>query len=68
MRLIESKRSLARRVRFHGAWLAVLMLLLDAVSSVWFAFDQILPIPPLAYAGLGLFFAIASGIGHLYRN
>jgi hypothetical protein len=58
----------AKRIRFHGAYLAVLMMLLDAVSSVWFAFDQILPISPLIYAGLGLFFAIASGIGHLYRN
>lgn len=62
------RRKLARRVRFHGAWLAIAMMLLDAISSVWFAFDQVLPIPPLVYACLGLFFAIASGIGHLYRN
>lgn len=62
------RKKTARRLRFHGAWLALSMLLLDAISSVWFAFDALLPIPPLAYAGLGLFFAIASGIGHLYRN
>jgi hypothetical protein len=57
----------AKRVRFHGAWMALFMLA-DAVASTWFAFDQILPISPMIYAGLGLFFAIASGIGHLYRN
>jgi hypothetical protein len=62
------RKTFARRVRFHGAWLAIVMMILDAISSVWFAFDTILPIPPLAYAGLGMFFAIASGIGHLYRN
>lgn len=62
------KKTLARRVRFHAAWLAIAMLLLDAVSSVWFAFESVLPIPPLVYAGLGLTFAVLSGIGHLYRN
>lgn len=62
-----ARRKLARRVRFHAAWIAIFMLL-DAVSSAWFAFDGLLGIPPLVYAGLGLFFAIASGIGHLYRN
>lgn len=62
------RKTIARRIRFHAAWLTILMMLLDAVSSVWFAFDQILPISPMIYAGLGLFFAIASGIGHLYRN
>jgi hypothetical protein len=62
------RKSLARRVRFHAGWLAILMMLLEAISSVWFAFDQIFPISPMVYAGLGLFFAIASGIGHLYRN
>jgi len=67
MRLLAKSRNrmIARRVRFHGAWLAVLMILLDAVSSVWSAFEGLLPIPPLAYAGLGLGFAVASGIGHL---
>jgi hypothetical protein len=62
------KRTVARRVRFHCAWIAGTLMILDAVSSVWTAFDGLLPIPPLAYAGLGLAFAVASGIGHLIIN
>jgi hypothetical protein len=58
----------ARRMRFHAAWLAILMMLCEALASVWPLFEGTLPIDPLVYAGLGLFFAIASGIGHLYRN
>lgn len=62
------RRKIARRVRFHAAWLAILMMLCEALSSVWVLFQDVLPISPMIYAGLGLFFAIASGIGHLYRN
>ena len=62
------RKTIARQVRLHAAWLAVVFMILEALSSVWVLFDGILPIHPLLYAGLGLFFAIASGIGHLYRN
>jgi len=61
---MNRKRSLARRVRFHAAWLAIFMLI-DAVASVWTTLDGVLPLSPLVYAGLGLGFAIASGVGHL---
>jgi hypothetical protein len=44
------------------------MLILDAVSQMWFAFESLLPIPPAVYASLGIVLLIASGIGHLYRN
>lgn len=67
MRLIRSKRD-AKRLRFHAGWLAALMMLIDAAASVWTAFDGLLPMPPLAFAVLGAVFAVASGIGHLYRN
>jgi predicted Na+-dependent transporter len=63
-----ARRKLARRVRFHAAYLALIFVLLDAAAYAWPLFDGLIPIPPLVYAGLGLFFAIASGIGHLYRN
>jgi hypothetical protein len=62
------RRKLARRVRLHCGWLGILMLILDAVSQMWFAFENILPIPPAVYASLGIVLLIASGIGHLYRN
>lgn len=64
----QKRQALARRVRFHAAYLAVLMMLCEALASVWPLFEGTLPIPPLVYACLGLFFAIASGIGHRYRN
>lgn len=63
----QKRKAIAKRIRFHSAWIALLMLI-EAISSVWFAFDGLLGIPPLVYACLGLFFAIASGIGHLYRD
>jgi hypothetical protein len=59
------RKSIARKVRFHCGWLAVLMLILDAVSQMWFAFEALLPIPPAVYAGLGVGLLIASGVGHL---
>jgi hypothetical protein len=62
------KRTIARLVRLHCAWIAGVFVILDALASMWPLFEGAFPIPPLAYAGLGLFFAIASGVGHLYRN
>jgi hypothetical protein len=67
MRLIRN-RTTARRIRFHAAWLGLLMLVLDAVSQMWFAFESWLPISPEVYTVLGIALFIASGIGHLYRN
>ena len=64
MRLTRNK-PMARRVRFHGAWLAVAMMLTDALASVWSSFDGLLPMPPMDFAVLGLGFAVASGVGHL---
>lgn len=64
MRLIQTKRA-AKRLRFHAGWLAALMMLIDVLAAVWTTFDGILPMSPLAFALLGVVFAIASGIGHL---
>ena len=64
MRMIRTKRA-ARRLRFHAAWMAGLMMLVDALASVWTLFQDLLPMPPLAFAWLGLGFAVASGVGHL---
>ena len=64
-----SQRAVAKRVRFHCAWLSGLFIICDALASTWSLFEGALPVSPLIYAGLGLGFAIASGIGHLiYRN
>jgi hypothetical protein len=63
------RKSIAKRVRFHCAWIAGVFVVLDALASVWPLFEGTLPIPPLVYAGLGLGFAVASGVGHLiYRD
>jgi hypothetical protein len=62
------RKSLARRVRLHCGWLGILMLILDAVSQMWFAFENLLPIPPAVYASLGTVLLIASGIGHIYLD
>lgn len=64
MRLIGTKRA-AKRLRFHGAWLAMLMMLIDVAAAVWSTFDGLLPMPPMAFAILGAVFAVASGAGHL---
>jgi hypothetical protein len=58
-----SNRS-ARRVRFHCGWLAGVFALCEVLASSWAFFDGLLPISPLAYAGLGLGFGIASMVGH----
>lgn len=65
---MDRKRSIARRVRFHAFWLGGLMLILDALSQMWFAFQDWLPISPEFYTILGVGLFIASGIGHLYRD
>jgi hypothetical protein len=62
------KKTIARRVRFHALWLGLLMLILDALSQMWFAFENWLPISPEVYTVLGVALFIASGVGHLYRN
>lgn len=59
------RKSIARRLRFHAGLLALLMMLVDALAAVWSTFDGLLPMPPMAFALLGLGFAIVSGVGHL---
>ncbi|RUV65852.1 hypothetical protein EOA64_00470 [Mesorhizobium sp. M1A.F.Ca.IN.022.02.1.1] len=61
----QKRKAIAKRIRFHSAWIALLMLI-EAISSVWFAFDGILPVSSEVFALLGLAFALASIVGHWF--
>lgn len=63
MRLIKNKRAVALRAHSVKFWALSILCLLGVVGDSWALFQDVLPIPPLAFAVLGLAFGLAGLAG-----
>jgi len=63
MRLIPNKRVVAIRAHSVKFWVLSILCLAGVIGDSWALFQGLLPIPPLAFAILGLVFGIAGLVG-----
>ena len=63
MRLIRNRKAVALKAHSVKFWALSILCLAGVIGDSWSLFQDVLPIPPLAFALLGLLFGIAGLIG-----